>query len=387
MIAPVFHLNPMGRLANLMIQYMVALKFRHFVPECRIAGIRIPEWGIHHPSIDPPGPVAMETREQRIDLPALADRMKSGAISGVQWSGFGQRMENFLPREVYAGIFRSPFGRAMGFGAEYLVCPIRAEDILDGHNRNYTLTPVEFYRDIVEMTGLRPVFIGQTAPNLYTNRIRAAFPNAIYREPQSDPLVDFETIRQSHNVVVPVSTYAWLATWLSSEVRNAYMAVNGLLSPMQYPEVDLIPFGDERFRLFLFPINYAVELEQHAALHRRIAPYWRLVPHELLRRQMMEAPRFPRTVNCMLSCFDEAFYLSENQDVGAVAMRYGREIGRVHYIHHGFTERRSPLRFDPFWYANTYPLAGYEVAQGDYADFAHHYAAVGRARGYLPHAP
>jgi hypothetical protein len=203
MNAPVFQVNPMGRLANLMIEYMVALKFRHLVPECRISGISIVEWGIHHPPLHLSGPVAIETRQQRIDLPALAGRVKSGDISGVQWSGFGQRMENFLPRDVYSGVFRSPFGRAMGFGAEYLVCPIRAEDILEGPNPNYTLTPVEFYRDVVGMTGLRPVFIGQTAPNLYMDRIRAAFPDAIYREPQPDPLVDFETIRQSHNVVIP----------------------------------------------------------------------------------------------------------------------------------------------------------------------------------------
>jgi hypothetical protein len=29
-------------------------------------------------------------------------------------------------------------------------------------------------------------------------------------------------------------------------------------------------------------------------------------------------------------------------------------------------------------------MAAFEVAQGDYSNFAHHYIAVGRARGYRP---
>ena len=368
-----------------MIEYMVALKFRHLVPGCRISNISIPEYRIHHAMLDRPEPGAVEGREQHIDLEGLAARVNRGEIRSVLWSGFGQRMENFLPREQYAGVFVSPFDRAMGFGPDHLVCPIRAEDILDGHNRNYTLTPVEFYRDIVAMSGLKPVFIGQTAPNPYMDRIRSAFPDAIYRAPQANPLVDFETIRQSHNVVIAVSTYIWLAAWLSDTLQNAYMAVTGLLNPRQFTTIDLLPFGDDRFKFFLFPINYAVGPDQHAALHSRLAPYWRLVPHALLKRQISEAPRLPRTVETMLACFDDDYYLEENADVRAHAEVHGRGMARTHYQHHGFQEGRAALRFDRFWYANTYTQAAYEVAQGDYADLLHHYAAVGRARGYRPH--
>ncbi|MEA2769471.1 MAG: hypothetical protein QOD93_2433, partial [Acetobacteraceae bacterium] len=53
----------------------------------------------------------------------------------------------------------------------------------------------------------------------------------------------------------------------------------------------------------------------------------------------------------------------------------------------GFAERRSPIRLDPVWYASEYPLAAFEVAQGDYAEFAHHYMAIGKARGYRPYPP
>lgn len=98
----------------------------------------------------------------------------------------------------------------MGYGAEYLVCPVRAEDVLHDPHPDYALTPVEFYQDVVAGTGLTPVFIGQTHPNIDMDRIRAAFPRAIVREPRANPLVDFETIRQSRNLVVGVSTFSWL---------------------------------------------------------------------------------------------------------------------------------------------------------------------------------
>jgi hypothetical protein len=389
---PVFHLNPMGRLANLMIEYMVALKFADMVHGCRISNIAIPAWNIAHPPIAPDhslqaGQVAVEQREQHIDLPGLADRVWSGHLRRIEWTGFGQRMENFLPAERYHPVFTPPFREPMGFGPDHLVCPVRAEDILHGPNPDYVLTPVEFYRAVIGTTGLKPVFIGQTHPNAYMDRIRAAFPNAIFREPQSHPLVDFETIRQSRNVVVGVSTYSWLAAWLSRSLDNIFLCVSGLFNPMQKPAVDLLPYGDDRFKFFLFPINHAVPLQEHARAHQRIAPYWRQMPHAALRRQFAAAPRFERQLDQALAVFDEVFYLETNADVAAIAGGPGSGFGRNHYIHHGFHERRLPLRFDAAWYAGEYPLAAFEVAQGDYTDLADHYAAIGKARGYRPCAP
>jgi hypothetical protein len=354
---PVFHLDTKGRLANLMIQYMVALKFVDLLPGCAISNIQIPAWKISHAPIPSAGAVAVE------------------------------RMENFLPRERYQQVFVSPFDAAMGYGSDYLVCPVRAEDILNTPNKEYVLTPVEFYSDIVAMTGLKPVFIGQTRANAYMDRIRAAFPQAIFREPQRNPLVDFETIRQSRNVVVSVSTYAWLAAWLSGSVENIYLAVSGLFNPMQKPQVDLLAFGDARFKFFLFPINYAVPLGRHAGLHQRIAPFWRLMPHSALRQQLAGAPRFERKLDDALMVFDEAFYLEAYPDVAAAAKRFGPGFARAHYASNGFAERRLPMRLDRVWYASEYPLAAFEVAQGDYAEFAHHYMVVGRARGYVPNPP
>lgn len=387
MSGPVFHLEPKGQLANLMIEYMVARKFASMVRDVRLSNIGIPAWGIDYPPIASPGPVAYRRMEQRIDLPSLAAQAGSGQVRRIEWSGFGQRLENFLPPERYQECFVSPFGKPMGYGPDFLVCPIRAGDILDASNPDYVLTPVEFYRDIAGMTGLMPVFIGQTEPNVYIDRLRAALPHAIFREPQDNPLVDFETIRQSRNLVIGVSTYAWLAAWLSRSADNIFLAVSGLFNPMQRTEVDLLPLGDPRYKFFLFPINYAVPVERHADLHRRIAPYWRLVSHAALRQQFEAAPRFARDLNEARTVFDQDFYLEANRDVAALAQERGPAYAWEHYANHGFFERRLPIRLDREWYAGQYPLAAFEVAQGDYAEFAHHYMAIGKARGYRPYPP
>ncbi len=387
MSGPVIHLNPTGRLANLMIQYMAALKFAQMVPNCRISNMRIPEWGVHHPSIDPEGVVGRVQAEQHIDLSGLAERVWAQEIQRVEWIGFGQRLENFMPRERYQDVFVSPFDRPMGFGADYLVCPVRAEDILHGPNPDYVLTPVEFYRDIVDMTGLQPVFIGQTDPNPYMDRITAQFPGAIIREPQDNPLVDFETIRQSHSVVIGVSTYAWLAAWLSRSAEQIFLTVNGLFNPMQKSEVDLLPFGDVRYRFFLFPVNFAGPLDRSLRAHRRMAPYWRELPHAVLQEQFATAPRFRPSVADAVAALDEDFYLEANPDVASVAQSQGRDFARAHYMHHGYQEGRAALQADRVWYADQYPLAAFEVAQGDYADFAQHYQVIGRLRGYRANPP
>jgi hypothetical protein len=379
---PVFHMRPLGMLANKMIEYMVALNFVSQVPGCRISNFSLPEWEIEHPPIESPGPVISIDHRQRIDIPALVRAVRDGTARRIEWSGYGQRMENFLPRADYKDIFIARTWVPAGFGAKHLVCPVRAGDILGGSYCDYPLTPVEFYQEIVALTGLRPVFVGQTELNDYTNRLRDQFPSALF-VPSAGPIGDFEMIRQSKNIVVGVSTFIWLAAWLS-QADNIFMAVNGLFNPMQQRSVALLPFGDPRYRFWLFPFNGGVPLDRHAAYHRRLAPCWRRMPHELLQRLTETAPREKRMLAAMLSVFDESYYLDENADVAAAVRSGGYRNGEHHYRLAGFEERRLPLAFDAFWYAERYLSAAIEVGQGDYDDLLHHFAMIGRRRGYAP---
>lgn len=378
---PVFHVEPQGELGNRMIQYMAALKFRHLLPGTQISNVSLPEWGIHHPPIESPGPVETIGTVHHIDLSSLAARARAGHIRRIECAAWGQRLENFLGPEHYRSVFRSPAPGSPSFDHRYLVCPIRGGDNLIG-SWFYPLTPVEFYADIVAQTGLTPVFLGQIESNLYTDRLRARFPSGVFLEPRPR-LDDFEQIRGAKNIVVGVSTFHWLAAWLSHADR-IFLAVNGLFNPMQYPAAFMVPLDDPRYKFYLFPLNFGVPLEHHAAAHRRIAPYWRQMPAAALRRLWLEAPRFEPSPESMHDALDCEFYLASNPDVAAGVGRDNADGARLHYRQHGYHQSRAPFRLDPTWYTLRYPTAALEMAQGDYPSLLHHFAAVGRQRGYQP---
>jgi hypothetical protein len=380
---PIFHVEPQGRLANQMIQYMVALTFQSQVPGSRISNVRIPEWDIDHPPLELPKPVERATWHQHIEMAGLTERARTGQTRSIVYTGYGHRMENFLDVDVYRAAFRAPVVSPVRFDERYLVCHVRANEILyGGADPNYPLTPIEFYADIVAETGLIPVFLGQTGPSLYMDRLRARFPRAVILETR-DIVLDFQTIREAKNIAFGCSSYGWLAAWLSHADR-IFMAVTGQMNPMQYHLVDLLPFGDPRYRFYLFPINYYVPLEHHATAHRRIAPLWRFVPHDQLRRMFQEAPRFDPLTEKMLEVFDAEYYLASNRDVANTLGAGNLEGARQHYWQSGVRERRQPFKLSQTWYATRYPTAAFQVAQGDYSSFAHHYVAVGRDRGYRP---
>jgi hypothetical protein len=379
---PVFQVEQKAGFASRMLQYMVAVKFQSLVPGCRIANVMLPEWGIEHPPVESPGPVIAADQYHSIDLDELTERASAGEGFRVVYSGLGRRLENILDVEACRGVFRSPAVAPLAFDERHLVCPIVAEDTPDDRGPFHPLTPVEFYAEVVAETGLTPVFVGQGAEDLYTERLRAQFPTAQFAA-AGNALGDFETIRQAKNIVVNVSTFSWLAAWLSHADR-IFMPVNGVFNPQQYRLVDLLPLGDSRYRCTLFPINYAVAVERHAAAHRRIAPFWRPVSHDELRRLSHEPRRFEPSDAEILAAFDAEFYFATYPDVAGLVGSGNTEGARAHYMLLGRNEQRLPFRLGQAWYAARYPMAAMEVAQGDYTSLAHHYIAVGRERGYRP---
>jgi hypothetical protein len=98
-------------------------------------------------------------------------------------------------------------------------------------------------------------------------------------------------------------------------------------------------------------------------------------------------PRFGGPLELFQMHFDEAFYLAQNAAVRAAVAAGAFKSGFEHYQDQGYFERLAPFRLDRAWYSREYPLAAIEVSQGDFADFHHHYLAIGRLRGYRPFRP
>jgi hypothetical protein len=373
-------------MANQMMQFMAAHALASRVPGCRVSGVDLPNWGISHPMLSRPDGMAdarvarVGPLDMRIDVAGLSARLRSGEISRVEIDSYAQHLDNFQSSQVYREVFRPPVDDVEGFGPDQLVINIRGGKILQASHPDYTLIPVTFYEALISETGLRPVFMGQIGANLYVAALRRAFPAAPFI-PSRGPVRDFEIIRRSRNIVVSVSTFSWLAAWLSDADR-IFLPMTGFYNPAQFPEIDLLPLHDPRYRFYLFPVNYAVPVEQHEATHRALGGTWRYMRAEMIEELRSRRPRFGSPARLFRAAFDEDFYLRRHPGVREAVGRGAFRSGFEHYVMFGYFERRDPFPLDKVWYGREYPLAAIEVGQGDFADLHHHYLAVGRERGY-----
>ena len=378
----IFHIVTQGNIGNQMIQHLVAKRLESLDPDLRISNSRLPTWKIEYPEIEDKGRIWEYGDEQRV-LPKTFKRMfRDGGIDCIRYSGYGQRLENLGNYRDCCKLFTSDLTNKIGYDERYLVINIRGGEVLDGRHPGYVLVPIDFYKTIIRQTGLIPLFMGQLEDNVYCKALVNAFPNATFI-PSGGELHDFELLRGSVNVIPSVSTFSWLACWMSTATRMIIMPLTGIFNPFQYPAHDFAPADDPRFRFFWFPANYAsrvldYELD-HAAL---VGRYEEIEPTKLARmRESRVAER--KNPDDYVGLFDEEYYLSRYPDV-LVALKHGLPNGLLHYTNAGLREGREGFRLDKHWYVRAYPQAAREIGLGLYEDARHHFAAVGVRRGYSP---
>ena len=381
----IINISSMGNLGNQMFQLMAAKSLQSLMEGSVISGQGLPAWGISMPSAKREGRRVAIATEQRLDLTRLAERVRAGESDYIDIRSYCQHMDNLpLGHRAYSALF--PFDSATpgdGGDTSELVINIRAGEILDARHPDYTLVPIEFYRELVRETQLRPVFCGQTEPdNVYVTRLMQTFPEGVFI-PNSGPMATFAYMRRSKYLVPSISTFSWLAAWLS-EAETVFLPVLGLYNPMQCRQHNFIPLGDARYHFHLFPASYAVPVAQVEQTHASLRGTWRYMTHPALRGYMTAPLRVQAGAEHLLAFFDEAFYRQKYEDVDQSIASSGFPSGRHHYEHHGMYEGREPFRLDMAWYVTRYPLAAMEIGQGDFLNPHHHFVAVGHARGYLP---
>jgi hypothetical protein len=372
-----------GGFANKMIEYMVACRVAAEVEGCLISNAVLPEWRIVHPSLPGGGPeVSIPGSPHRVDLADVVHLLSSAEKIRVKFRCYAQYFPFFPQVELCRNMFPANEREYPGYGPEYLVCNVRGGEVLDARNKQYVLLPIDFYAELAQTTGLKLVFMGQIEENVYCQALKQRFPDALFH-PTRGVVADFQIFRNSKNLVPAVSTFSWLAAWLSRADR-IFLAVNGMFHPLQEPNVDLLPWPDERYHFYLFPINYAVPVDEFEKAHRAIqnAGAWRPVNAEIFTK-LRTAHRMIQ-FDSLTRLFDEEFYLRTYKDIARAVSGGGLKSGLQHYIRHGFAEGRDAFAFDRSWYSMEYPLAALEVGRGDYASLVHHYVAVGASRGYKP---
>lgn len=262
------HITPIGRLGNCMFQYLLARILQLHVPDAVISGVDLPQFGIEC------GESAIESANaHRIEISGHVFRFAEATEAlrkfdsvtvDIRW--VCMRMEYFRQHLMFARtLFSIDPSLEIGFDERHLVISIRAEDVLKGEHPNYTLLPIAWYRHLIESSRLIPVFVGQIADDPYTTELRKHFPAARFLI-HANPLNDFNILRTSTNVVLSVSSFSWLAAWLSTSARRIFLPVAGIYNPLDRPDVDLLPVHDRRYEFYLFQReHWTCSAEQLAA--------------------------------------------------------------------------------------------------------------------------
>jgi hypothetical protein len=233
-----------GRMANRMFQLMLGQELHRRAGCGRLVGYALPRWSIVGP---PPGPLlepVLVLRGHVFDLDEVAYLLRTGALRTVVLEGWGMRLPNFGPPERYRPLF--PVS-AEGYraAADELVIHVRTGDIVNLHHYLYCPLPFSFYERVIAESGLRPVFMGEIGGDGYSLALRQRFAGARFLAPQSVD-ADFNTIRAARHVALSVSSYAWMAAWLSETLETIRYPVFRMLDPRN-GETFLTPLDDPRY--------------------------------------------------------------------------------------------------------------------------------------------
>lgn len=91
--------------------------------------------------------------------------------------------------------------------------------------------------------------LSQIAGDSYSQALRERFPSARFLN-HGFGLGDFHFVRASHNIIPAVSTYSWLASWLSESATRIFLPAVGYYHPATRPDCDLLPRKDTRYAIF-----------------------------------------------------------------------------------------------------------------------------------------
>lgn len=239
---------PYGGYANQAFQHMLALVVKNQVPDAEIVGSYMPYWGVdlRREKRLVVG-FSMDIRSHVFPIEHVVQALRKVGDGELVLRCVAMRMNYFEP---YRGLFRDQFIAkgvdAPGYGSEHLVVSIRLGEILEGKFPNYGPLPIDWYRQLVRETGLKPVFYGQLGEDIYSQALRHEFPEAEF-VPSRGAMADFQTLRNSKNIVLSVSTFSWLAAWLSETAEKIYMPLYLLFNPTGRADIDLIPVSDSRY--------------------------------------------------------------------------------------------------------------------------------------------
>jgi len=248
----IIRIVPYGRMANQMFQLMVAERLRLAIKDAKVVGHSLPEWNLLSGPLPKEHSLSLSVRSNVMPIKQIVDFANSVDVLDIKITGVNLRYAFFgALLDTFRLLFRDPNEerRNQGGSADDIVISVRLGDVLTNAHPNYFPLPLSWYDDLVRITGLAPIFVGEFGEDYYSDALRRRFPRARFIG-SADPMADFAFIRNSVHIVPSVGTFSWLASWLSETAKTIYLPVAGLINQGARPDVDLLPLDDGRYRFF-----------------------------------------------------------------------------------------------------------------------------------------
>ncbi len=263
----VIYINFIGRTANRVIEYMTArsLMLKSGKDVLLLLSHDIPEFNIKKTTHDFDNLKAglnIHITSNTIPFNYLVDKIRENDDIFIELNSYCQRIEFF---KEYLSIFkgeiinsRSDFD--FGFGAAYVVFHVRLAHIHFNSSVHpwYIPLPFNYYQEIINNTGLKPVFVGEFSDDIYSNALKMHFSNAVFLECEDSNVV-YQVLHNSKNVGISLSSFSWLATFLSDHVVKVFFPVFGLFDPRNYnkysSQSNFLDFDDLRVQYYRFEIK------------------------------------------------------------------------------------------------------------------------------------
>jgi hypothetical protein len=339
-MACVIDIVPVGNLGNRMIQFLAAWNLQREVGDAEIRTPNLPEWGLLGSEVSQTTDAdTLVVADNPMPFSALCASARSGKYGRIAILNHMQRMECLPDRLTAASLFLAE-DHSYDPKDDELLINVRSGELVHGI-RHYPLVPADFYNLIIEISGLKPVFMGQLEQNAYCEQLKSQFPRAKFL-PSQGAVQDFQTLRKASHIIVSISTFSWLGAWLSN-AKQIYVPMLGFLNPMHFArhkKLDLLPAEDARYRFFLFPLNFGLPEDQALRCHTALTECCREIS--------------PRQVNFL---------------------RTQTPIVKV---------QTPTIDFDEVWYTHAYMQAAVEISEGWFVGPLEHYVEIGARRGYQP---
>lgn len=236
-----------------MFQYMLARVIAERVPGSEITGVHLPGWGVDARAEKHPTGFLMQVNSHIFPIDQCVDLMNGMNDCEIQLRAVSTRMAYYRGHiDLCRSLFVAGPDMPTGYPDDTLVISIRLGETIESNYPFYGPLPISWYRELLEETGLKPVFFGQIGGDVYSQALRRAFPDAQFVTSKG-VYEDFNILRTSKNVALSVSTFAWLAAWLSVTAERIYAPIYLMYNQAGRPDIDMLPICDERYHFYSFP--------------------------------------------------------------------------------------------------------------------------------------